>query len=556
MNVVTAPSKIKFCNMYFKHLLLTVLVISQLIPSALVAQDFDNYTPSTSQGELPKDLFISSTQKYLEAKENNTQIAPKRKDRKSQDQFFLENNFVLDELLRSGQLIFNDPMSNYVNKVLDNLLKNDPKLRSEIKVYMVRSSSVNAFATDRGEIFVNIGLLAQLNNEAELAFILCHELQHYIEQHNMNSYVEFKRIERNRGYRCDKSYEKIVAKHSYSRDLETEADTKGFELFQKSDYSLNAAKAVFDVLALAHVPYSNKKIDFSFLESDYVLFDANRLMLDSINEIRPYEEDESEWSTHPSTSLRKAEFLAKVEAANDSTGAAFLQSEDEFKRIQKIARFDLCDILVGARSYPAAFYHSYLLLEEYPNNSYAEKNIAKSLYGIAQYVNKENYYKITMASNSIQGEIQAAFYFFEKMTNAEVNTLAGRYLWEMHQKYPKDRQIELMAMDMIEDIIIFHLDDEEEDDPNVYFKKTKFSVIVATKNNKDDANAEEDDKDKGNFARYAFADFLEDETFQEWLNNEIKYREKRRKQEQENGDNARKRRKKQAKKRKENERKA
>ncbi len=507
--------------MHPKNLVLAILVVLIGFSSPqLSAQDFDNYTPTVSQGPLPQDLMISSTEKYLKAKADSKREKNKRRVRKTKEKFYLQTNFVLDELLTSGQLIFNDPMTNYVKGILDNILKGNPRLRKEIKLYMVRSASINAFATDRGEIFVNVGLLAKINNEAELAFILCHEIQHYVERHNLEAFVKFKEIERGRGdYKRQKNYEKIVSKHSYSKNLEREADKKGFELFLKSGYSLNAVEKVFDLLALSHTSYSDTGFDFSFLESDYIKFN-DKVKIEEVNEISELEGKDDSLSTHPSIDERRENFEKVISKEDRKKGKDFIQSKTQFDLVQKIARFDICDILISYRAYSAAFYHSYVLLKEYPKNSYAEKNIAKALYGIAQYTNKnssdyEEEEEEDETESILQGQMQAAFYFLTKLSDKEKNMLAGRYCWKMHQKYPKDKQMELMAQDMIEDIIIFSL----EKDYKNYFKKEKMTGELMT-------------QDKS-FAPYAFGDLLDNETFIEWLESGEKYRKRREKRKNE-----------------------
>lgn len=44
-----------------------------------------------------------------------------------------------------------------------------------------------------------MGLLAQLENEAQLAFILCHEIVHVEQNHNLEIFLEAKNIQRNIG---------------------------------------------------------------------------------------------------------------------------------------------------------------------------------------------------------------------------------------------------------------------------------------------------------------------------------------------------------------------
>ena len=489
------------------YLLILLIGLTTLHVSA---QDFENYTPTKAEAPLPADLMSSSTQKYKEAQVTGER-QKKRADRKAQDKFFLQTNFALDELLGSGKLLFNDPMTKYVQRIVDNLLKNDEALRKKIKLYMIRSASVNAFATDRGEIFVNVGLLAKVKNEAELAFILCHELQHFVEKHNLNSFIELSRIERTRSdFRRDKNYEKLVAKHSYSKTLEKEADEKGLELFLTSGYKMKAAEGVFDLLELAHGTYANEKFEVSFFENDYVRFPAI-YQKSAVKPVRPYEADseEDKLSTHPSVDERRESFNKEFASRNlKNEGKEFIQPKSAFDKVQKMARFDLCDILISYRSYPAALYHGYLILKENPNNSYAKKTIAKALYGIAQYTNNDNYSDITISSDKVQGEIQSVFYFFEEMSKKEINMLAARYCWEMHQAYPNDKGIKRMAQDMIEDVVIFSIEN-----PDKYFKKEKVTADVIEK--------------EQTFAPYAFGDIMSDSTFTKWVDNGKVYRKRR-----------------------------
>ena len=490
--------------MYPKSLLLLFFFL-WIISIPTIAQNFDLYQPSTANKPLPKALITSSTEKYLKEKEENQENLT-RKERKVQNKFFLQNHFVLDELLSSGQLLFNEPMSNYVGVVLDKILKEDPKLRKQITHYVVRSGSVNAFATDRGEIFVNLGLLAKLNNEAELAFILCHEVQHYVERHNLNSYVEHEKITRRQEkYKEEKYYQGLLEKHSYSKSLEREADKLGLELFLASDYSVDAAKGVFDLLGLAHSTYSNEPFDLSFFNNDFIRLSLDTI-LNTVNPIVPYADENDELSTHPSLNERRTAFDELVNASTDGGKLKFVQPKETFDKIQKIARFDICDVLVSHRAYAAAIYHSYLLLKEYPDNSYAEKNIAKSLYGIAQYTNAERYSDISPKYDSIQGEIQKVFHLFENLDEKQINLLAARKLWDAHKKYPKDKGIELMAKDMIEDLVIFQID-----------KPTDFFVKETLPANLDSTT----------FVQYAFNDIIKNETFGKWIANGEKYRKRR-----------------------------
>ena len=97
--------------------------------------------------------------------------------------FILKSNYILDRILSNGVVFYGNKINKYVEKVADELLKDNLTLRKELSFYIVKTSEINAFATDRGEIFITIGLLAQIENEAQLAFVLSHEIIHYKNKH-------------------------------------------------------------------------------------------------------------------------------------------------------------------------------------------------------------------------------------------------------------------------------------------------------------------------------------------------------------------------------------
>ena len=218
--------------------------------STLIAQDFDDYQLLNSQGNIPADFLIPSSIKYKQEIKSIDRKAAKtiQKDKKK---FYLESNYLIDDLLKSSRVFFNDPITNYVNKVADELLKDDQEMRDKLRFYTVRSAAVNAFATNQGIIFVNVGLLAQLENEAQLAFVLAHEIAHVKDGHALEMFLESQKIDRytkSRDLVQNSSFENhIVAKNFYSKELETCADRKGLELFLESNYSLSELDGVFDV---------------------------------------------------------------------------------------------------------------------------------------------------------------------------------------------------------------------------------------------------------------------------------------------------------------------
>jgi hypothetical protein len=476
-----------------------------LLTFSTTAQNFDiDYEPLQAQGKIPKEIITASTTKYEQNKENITR-QDDRKIRKDKDKFYLQSSFVIDEMMRSGRILFNDELSVYVNQVADKLLAHDEKLRKSLNFYVVKSPAVNAFATDRGSIFINIGLLARLEDEAQLAYVLAHEIVHYQKQHNIQTYVEFAKIERQNSYQRSRNYERLVEKNNYSKELEREADDEGLDIFLKSDYNFESILRVFDILDLAHAPYTNKVFSPTFLETPNIKFTSNYL-LEQVDKIEPYETDSDE-STHPSVSERRGKLLDQLIGKPEGQGQTYLVSEAVFKKVRKIARFELCNLFLQRQAYVPAIYHAYVLLQDHPNNHFLRKIVSKSLYGLAQYRNAERYNEINPYSyKDYQGEIQKVYYLFEKLEDNDLNVLAGFYAWKIHQEFPESKGLELMARDMIEDIVIYQIEE-----PFEFFKKERVGKLA---------------KADSTFARYGFGDLIDNETIKKWLENGQKYRKK------------------------------
>jgi predicted Zn-dependent protease len=88
------------------------------------------------------------------------------------------------ELEKSAKLI-NDPVvTEYVNRIGQNLVKNsDAKVPFTIKV--LDSDEINAMALPGGFFYVNSGLILAADEEAELAGVMAHEIAHVAAHHQM-----------------------------------------------------------------------------------------------------------------------------------------------------------------------------------------------------------------------------------------------------------------------------------------------------------------------------------------------------------------------------------
>ncbi|MBS1685554.1 MAG: M48 family metallopeptidase [Bacteroidetes bacterium] len=418
-----------------------LLLVSAAFGQARFEQD---YKPIVSKGPLPADLITHSSEKYAaeRAKLKNDKGAAK----KAKDQFLLESSFELDNLLQSGKVVFNDPMSDYVNKVADKILAKDPETRGKVRFYILKSTYVNAAATNQGIILVNMGLLAQLENEAQLAFILSHELTHYKKKHMITHAVEADKITKGKGsYKTFNKNDKFLATMTFSRELETQADVEGYELFQKTQYSSANLLGVYDVLKYSYLPFDDVAFDKSIFENSTYKIPA----LYDLKETAPIntkDENDNPKSSHPSIKARRELMSGKLAKADNEGKSDYLVSKEQFELMRTTARFELSRLYTLHHDYEQGLYNSYLLLRKYPNNLYLKKNILECLENLACYARTgSNWEKAHSASKEIEGKGQAVNYLIERMDSTdakELTVLALAYAAKLKHEYPKDQDID------------------------------------------------------------------------------------------------------------------
>lgn len=152
---------------------------------------------------------------------------------------------------RAGALYADDAATVYVQKVVDRLF---PEFKGKMVVHLLKASDLNAFAMANGHLFVNIGLLARFENEAQLATVLGHEGTHFTHRHSFRerqtaeSATGFASVVTLIGVRVSPTSLAASSILGYSRDLEVEADTVGYRRLAAAGYDVREAPKSFEHL--------------------------------------------------------------------------------------------------------------------------------------------------------------------------------------------------------------------------------------------------------------------------------------------------------------------
>lgn len=411
------------------------------------AQDLSDFTRLESKGEIPQDFLVLSSEKIKADQASN-------KNEELDEDFFISTRYGLDELLLSGQILFNEELSNYVNEVAKYTLRDEPELINELRFYIIKSNEVNAYSTDQGIIFFTTGLLAQLEYEAQLAFIIAHESSHYLLKHVRDGYVESKVIIAENGSGSFDNYVKSRRQLSnYRKENELEADKKGIEIYLASEYIIDGIFTSFEMLLYSYLPFIERNFDSTFFNTE-ILKIPSVFFPDTTNEISLADDYDDEYHTHPNIKTRIDSSFQVLGDSNTNGRLKYKISETEFKRIRNLARFEGVNLLLSERQYGKALYTIFLLKKEFPNNRFLDLCLVKALYGLTKYKNADRYEEVTEELSEIEGSSFILHYFLEKVDQIELNIIAYRHAYDMFVKYPDDQIFALYEKDLKSELAI------------------------------------------------------------------------------------------------------
>ena len=159
-----------------------------------------------------------------------------------------------DTINGSGVLYQDAEIENYLNQIVKKLHTNSisPDISFQIKV--VKDPNLNAFAFPNGVIYIHSGILARMDNEAQLAALLAHEMAHCTQRHSFRALrsikdrtqaktATFRELAQLLGITGS-----IASISGYTRELETEADRVGLDLALKANYDPREVLKLFELL--------------------------------------------------------------------------------------------------------------------------------------------------------------------------------------------------------------------------------------------------------------------------------------------------------------------
>lgn len=329
------------------------------------------------------------------------------------------------KMLNSNLIIATGELHSKVNAIFDRIVKLNPEIPQNTRLVLYRSNDFNAFTMGDNIIFVHIGLLNDLKNEAQIALVLSHEIAHNTLHHVEESLVESiknetdKTIEKEINGILRTSYGQVSALNALllprilesrekSRSNEFEADSLGLMYLKKAQFNERDALSMFHAMEKTSKNVSDSLNYKSYFHFESIpsleTLDTEYMRESSLGEFTKDESKLPYLATHP---YDRERFYKLAKILNlDTTFSKYVPNYDE--------NFKLIERQVGI---------------EMIQNSWVHKNLSEVIYHSLKFLENHS------DDKEVKEDLMLTF---KAMSYLKKRRIAGKYLQLQNPKFPED----------------------------------------------------------------------------------------------------------------------
>lgn len=321
-----------------------------------------------------------------------------------------------------------DPVLNpYVQRVFKQIVDANPQL-PPVQLVLSRSPEPNAHAVGSGTIMLNLGLLARMENESQLAFVLCHELAHVQARHMDTSLRaqlttlhsrELRRQVRRivaAEYNISSKLKTLVLGLSlnstyHQRAHEKQADSLGYALLKRSRFDAAQAYRALQLLDKIDEPLSAQPLNlaqfFGCAVAPYPLPEAAPAKSKSIFTVAAPAKTALELTdtlkSHPDCAKRMR-YLRELSQGQVADGPPTTPPSPEFAQVKSLSRLEVIQSWFDFDCYDHALFEALQLLQEQPHNQYVRAIVTLSLFELREHLLHHRFTEVVSNASSRQPE--------------------------------------------------------------------------------------------------------------------------------------------------------
>ncbi|MBP6812648.1 MAG: M48 family metalloprotease [Saprospiraceae bacterium] len=466
-------------NQIFRFTFTFLLAFSSVIPGWSQTNPVEVYRSASYRSEaLPKILT-----KISGRLERDLATLPKTHKSYLAKEYKERTDSLKSELL-GGNFLMDTRWESWFQGIIDEILRNNPEIpKADITLLLSRYESANARSVGEGTLVFNVAMLPYLKNESQVAFILCHELAHYVNNHGNNALHQYintlyspetqkqlRAISKGKYNKTERALElmKSMAYNGrrHSRYKESEADSLGFVFMSRTKYSLSEAVTALQVLdELDHsnwpsIPYSEifNSPNFPFQKTW-----LEQPALGGFSAQKPKESEEfneDSLKTHPDCPKRIALTQTQLALLGERPeGKNFLQPESSFLQLQDWSQYEIVEGLYDRGEYGRALFRNLILLTQRPDDAYLNAMTVKCLYEICLYQRSHQLRQVLdLPSAGYSQEYNRYLKFVNQFRVSDLTRVTYHFYQDRWEKFQKEEDFAfaaILASDLADDSAAF-----------------------------------------------------------------------------------------------------
>ncbi len=345
-------------------------------------------------------------------------------------------------MIKNDAFIDESVLQNFIDRIVERILKQNDIRHPPKFIFIAKNNSVNAYTVGLNCLVVNIGLLARVQNEDQLAFVLAHEMAHNELDHVKKSLAEIREIKDESRGRLSQEIEGRSLENTiitlqrmaydfgrFKRENEIKADSLWYVYYKKSKYPGWGALTALSMLD--SITYPKYPQGYSLLEpfhaKDYPLqsrwlkgrprgysMKKSHLLIFRVDSLQ----------SHPVIPERLQLLVNRMDIADLSPSV-----QNDADEITLIAEFETVEAAYFMKKYDQCLHQALQQRSRYPEDPYLITMITKVLIELGEAKKYSELYRFVQSNTANYGEeLTELNHFLHNITSRELLEVAYHFL--------------------------------------------------------------------------------------------------------------------------------
>jgi Zn-dependent protease with chaperone function len=374
-------------------------------------------------------------------------------NKKYLQKFYRERYDAIRQMFTDGELVGLPQVNAYYNQLTQHILSSNPQLKlPPIRFVLNRAYWPNAACYGEGTIVFNAGLFTKLQNEAQVAFVLCHELAHQYFNHGnhaIHQYVntvygnefqqklkDINKLEFEKNKAADKLLKPMVfSTRRHGREHESQADSLALLLMVKAGFdgqeAINSLQMLDDIdendfITKTELPVVFNHPNFPF-KPRWLHQEETFFGISDASQLKDAESDSIK--THPDCKQRALRLVPALAHTPTNASKKFYSDTAMFAATQELLRYEMVAHCFKSKNISRCLYQALAMQSSRKQDAFLAATIGHCMAVIFQQQKAHTLSQIIeFPSPAREKNYNLLLEFLQKLTLSEIASLCYYFL--------------------------------------------------------------------------------------------------------------------------------